>query len=162
MVAVFRSTYVRIALRRAKLLRSFVAALALGTPIFACAAVPLIVDCNSTVRDFFAPLIQQDLIARKPFMVDQLSVNHFKPRFLKPLAAYGMPVTEILGFANDPLLFTNKNSTPGQEVYGVLVKEGIANVQAQLQSVGVTNARTFRVASLSTLILCKGISDENH
>jgi hypothetical protein len=141
------------------LFRIFVTALTLGVPIAVYAAVPIAVDCTSTVRDFFAPLVQQDLIARKPHMVDQLSVNHFRPKFLHPLSAYGMQVSEVLGFANDPLMFTNKNSAPGQEVYGVIVREGIGNVQAQLQSVGVSQARTFRVDAQSTLILCKGVSE---
>ena len=159
MVALFRADGLRIALRRAKLFRNFVTVLMLGVPVVTFAAVPVTVDCTSTVRDFFAPLVQQDLIARKPFLVDQQSLNHFKPKFLKPLTVYGMPVTDVLGFGNDPLLFTNKNGYPGPEAYGVVVKESIANVQAQLRSVGVMEARTFRVDSQSTLILCKGVSE---
>ncbi|WP_373987020.1 hypothetical protein [Duganella sp. BuS-21] len=139
--------------------KKIVCAHALGLPLFACAAVPLSMDCTSTVRDFFAPLVQGDLIARKPYIVDQHSLNHFKPKLFKPLTVYGLPVIYVLGYANDPLLFINKGSPPDADVYGVIVKEGIANVQAQLTSVGAVQARTYRVDAQLTAIICKGVSE---
>lgn len=139
--------------------KKYVAALVVGAPAFALAAEPLSMSCDSTVKDFFAPLIQRNLIANKPFLVDEHSVNHFKPRLFKPLEVYGMPVIRVIGYANQPLLFINNGTAPAGDVYGVIVKEGIANVQAQLNSVGAVQARTFRVDAKSTAIVCKGVAE---
>lgn len=112
-------------------------------------------SCGMSVRAFFAPFIQRNLINPKPVAVAESSVNSFKPKFLKQITALGMPVVSVLGYTDDPLLFV-KVGNPQQDVYGVVVKEGIGNVQAQLKSYDVTDARTFRIDAKSTLILCKG------
>ncbi|MES2163368.1 MAG: hypothetical protein V4476_19615 [Pseudomonadota bacterium] len=139
------------------MLKRYMAALALGLPFVAQAAESLPMSCDLSVKAFFAPLVQRDLIARKPYMVDDHSLNHFKPRLLKPLAVYGMPVSDVMGYADDPLLFIRKGDRPDGDVYGVIVKESIANVQAQLASVGATQARTYRIDARSTAIACKGV-----
>jgi hypothetical protein len=66
-----------------------------------------------------------------------------------------MPVTYVFGYDDDPLLFIN-NGDKARPIYGVIVREGIANVQAQLKAVGADRAMTFRVDSNSTMIGCKG------
>jgi hypothetical protein len=132
------------------------AALAFSAPLAAVAAEPLDMSCGLTVTAFFAPLIQKALIDPRAVKVAPASsINYFKPRFLKKMTVYGMPVTSVFGYTDDPLFF-RKVSESKQDVYGVVVREGIGNVTAQLASVSATQARPFRIDSSSTLILCKG------
>lgn len=112
-------------------------------------------SCGDSVSAFFAPLVQKRLIDPKPIRVAEGSVNHFRPKFMSRLDAYGMPVVEVFGYGTDPLLFMQRGDQ-NREVYGVIVREGIANVQAQLNSVGATEAKTFRVDARNTAIVCKG------
>lgn len=137
------------------MLRQIFAVLAFSTPFFAHAATPINVSCGQSVKAFFAPLIQQRLINPKPFSVGSASLNLFQPRLFKSMTAYGMPVVMVFGYTNDPLLFIQKGEPKG-DVYGVTVREGIANVQAQLNSMSANDARTFRVDERQTMILCKG------
>jgi hypothetical protein len=137
--------------------KRYSAALLLGLPVFAQAAVNLPLTCDSTVKSFFAPLVQANLIEHKPFIVDEHSLNHFRPKLLSHLAAYGMPVSEVFGYTDDQLLFIKKPGLVDGDVYGVVVKETIANVQAQLSSAGAIGARTYRVDAHSTAIVCKGV-----
>lgn len=131
-------------------------ALAFLVPISASAAQSIDMSCGMTVKAFFEPLIQGRLINPKPAQVESTgSINHFRPKLLIRLTAYGMPVKSVFGYANEPLLFMN-NGNGNQEVYGVIVSEGIANTQAQLNSVGNTDARTFRTDANTTIIMCKG------
>jgi hypothetical protein len=136
------------------LLKKYVAALALALPLAAQAGQEIGV-CGQSVTSFFAPLLQQRLIAKTPFKVSESSVNHFKANLFANMSAYGMPVISVFGYSDNPLFFV-KRGEPSQDVYGVIVKEGLANTQAQLASVGAVDARAFRVDSRSTLILCKG------
>lgn len=131
--------------------------LAFLLPLAASAADEIDMSCGMSVKSFFEPLIQNRLINPKPAQVEQAgSLNHFRPKLLKRLTAYGMPVKSVFGYANEPLLFLN-NGNGNQDVYGVIVSEGIANTQAQLNSVGNTDARTVRVDSTTTVIMCKGL-----
>lgn len=139
-------------------MKKYAAALALGLPFAAQANIALPMTCEMTVKAFFAPLVQSNLIDTKPYKVeDQQSLNHFRPKWTARLVVYGMPVADVFGFTDEPLLFIRKNQHT-EDVYGVIVKEGIANVQAQLASVGATKARTYRVDGNSTVIFCKGDS----
>lgn len=134
------------------------AALAMCAPLAATAApVALDMSCTSTVKAFFAPLIQDNVINPKPFRITaQSSLNHFQPRLLKSMHVYGMPVVEVFGYTNEPLLFVNNGTPMQQDVYGAVVRESIANVQAQLNSMGATSARTVRLDREQTIIICKG------
>ena len=134
--------------------KTSLAAFTLCLPL-AASAVDLDMSCNSTVRDFFAPLVQDHLISPKPISVSDRSLNGFRPAFFKKLTVYGMRVQAVYGYADEPLLFI-KRGEPAGDVYGVAVEEGIANVQAQLSSMNATAARTYRVDGKTTLILCKG------
>ncbi|WP_426079293.1 hypothetical protein [Janthinobacterium sp. PSPC3-1] len=139
------------------MLKKCALALTFLLPLSASAVDEIDVSCGMSVRSFFEPLIQNRLINPKPAQVEQTgSINHFRPKLLKRLTAYGMTVKSVFGYANEPLLFMN-NGNGNQEVYGVIVSEGIANVQAQLNSVGNTDARTFRTDSNTTIIMCKGL-----
>ena len=129
-------------------------ALACAMPLIACAS-DLPMSCDMSVKSFFAPLVQGNLIATKPISVSENSLNEFRPKLLSHLTAYGMQVTSILGYADDPLLFVRKGDHPSYG-YGVAVRESIANVQAQLSSMGATQAKTARVSTGITLIFCKG------
>lgn len=137
--------------------KPLIAALAL-TASMAAVAKPIEIDarCGQRVADFFAPLIQQDLIKRKPYSVSPGNVNLFDVRLFKPLTAFGLPVTTVMGYTDDPLLFTARTASE-QDVYGVMVREGIGNVQAHLNSIGVTDARVIRADAKTTVILCKGV-----
>jgi hypothetical protein len=137
------------------MLKKITALLALGAPLAAGAAEPLTMACDISTRSFFEPLVQNGLIKTKPFKVAAHSINYFQPRMFKHLTVYGMPVTFVFGYADDPLLFIN-NGEKARPIYGVIVREGIANVQAQLKAVGADRAMTFRVDSNSTMIGCKG------
>ena len=138
--------------------KKFAAALAFGLPVAALASEAVVMTCESSVKSFFAPLVQRHLIDTKPFTVDGNSVNYFRPKLFAGISAYGMPVTGILGYTDDPLLFVTKGTSPG-DGYGVIVKETIANVQAQLSSVGAVKARTIRFDAHSTIIFCKGVTE---
>jgi hypothetical protein len=137
------------------MLKKIIALLALGGPLAASAAEPLTMACDISTKSFFAPLVQNNLIKTKPVKVAAHSINYFQPRMFKQLSVYGMPVTYVFGYDDDPLLFIN-NGDKARPIYGVIVREGIANVQAQLKAVGADRAMTFRVDSNSTMIGCKG------
>lgn len=131
-------------------------ALSFLLPTFALASNEIDMSCGQTVKAFFEPLVQRRLIGTKPMSVEQsTSINHFSPIVFANITAYGMPVRSVFGYTNEPLFFTNTGGNT-REVYGVIVKEGIANVQAQLRSAGVENAQTFRADGRSTIILCNG------
>jgi hypothetical protein len=132
----------------------FLAVLALSTPLFAH-ATSIDASCGQTVKAFFAPLVQQHLIRTKPFRIGPGSVNHFEPRLLKSMDFYGLPVVEVFGYTNEPLLFIQQGPAE-QDVYGVVVRESIANVQAQLNSMSAYGARTIRLDAQKTIIMCKG------
>lgn len=136
-------------------MKKYAAALALGLPFAAHADIALPMTCEMTVKAFFAPLVQSNLIDTKPFKVEvPQSVNHFRPKWASRLVVYGMPVSDVFGYTDEPLLFVRRGEQV-EDIYGVIVKEGIANVQAQLSSVGATKARTYRIDGNSTVIFCK-------
>lgn len=124
-------------------------------PVAANAAQALDMSCGSSVAEFFAPLVQQRLISTRPYKVTPGSVNIFRPRLFAGLKVYGLPVVDVFGYSNDPLLFIQRPGS-GLEIYGVIVRESIANVQAQLNSVGATEAKTYRIDAKRTAIACKG------
>lgn len=139
------------------MIRKYVTALAISMPFAAHATIPVQMSCDMTVKEFFAPLIQQNLIDSKPFKVEGPSVNYFKPHIFRQLTVYGMPVANVVGATNEPLLFLS-NGSQGKDLFGVVVREGIANVQAQLNSVAAKDMSTYRVDTHTTIILCKGVS----
>lgn len=136
------------------MLKKYGIALALALPLVAHAGHEIDV-CGQSVTAFFAPLVEKRLIIKKPYKVSDSSINHFRPNFFANMSAYGMPVTSVFGYTDNPLFF-EKRGQSSQDVYGVIVKEGLADTLAQLASVGAVDARAFRVDSQSTLILCKG------
>lgn len=69
---------------------------------------------------------------------------------------YGMKVVAVLGYASGQLIFPRGPGTEPPETYGVIVKEGIANVQATLNSEGANRVRTRRISPNETAIYCEG------
>ena len=138
------------------MLKRFSAILLFSLPILAHSAVSLddSLQCNVPAKDFFAPLIQQSLISPKPSQVSIESLNFFKPKLFKKLTAFGMPVTFVIGFINDQVMFIHRGSASKNNLYGVIVNETISNVQAQLSSYQDFKAKTFRVNSALTMIIC--------
>lgn len=137
------------------MLEKLVLALLVCVPLSANAAQSLDMSCGSSVSDFFAPLVQKRLISTKAYEVTASSVNIFRPKMFAGLQVYGLPVLDVFGYSADPLLFVQRDGQH-QEVYGVVVHESIANVQAQLNAVGASQARTYRIDAKRTAIACKG------
>ena len=119
--------------------------------------------CNSSVSDFFQPLVQRNLIEMKPFMVDD-SVSYFHPTnrqlIMKKsdrILAFDMKVNSVFGYGSGQAMFRRGPGTEPPDIYGVVVNEGIGNVQAQLNSAGAYNAKTRRITSNTTEIFCEVI-----
>jgi hypothetical protein len=136
-------------------------ALALAAPTMASAAVNLDkgLMCDMSATNFFFPLVQRKLISIEPYAVED-SVSQFRPH--TPLGsgglrAFGMKVETVFGYARGQIMFLRGPGTEPPDIYGVIVKEGIANVQAQLNSVGASKARARRISSSQTAITCEGM-----
>lgn len=129
-----------------------VAVIALPTVAYAATEIAV---CGQSVTDFFTPLVEKRLILKKPYKVSGASINHFKPNLLANMTAYGLPVVRVFGYTDNPLFF-EKRGHVAQDVYGVVVEEGLADTQAQLAAVGAAGARAIRLDSRWTVILCKG------
>jgi hypothetical protein len=112
--------------------------------------------CNSSSFDFFNHLIQGDLINPQPYKVDAYSVNYFHPKLLRNLTTNGMVIESVFGFINGQLLFRKTTQQAPVNNYGVIVNESIANVQAELNSIG-SSAKTLRINHSSTAVLCTGV-----
>src|SRR5476649_456201 len=134
------------------MLKKYVAALALLFPLASHAAYKVDMSCSASVRDFFAPLVQQGIIISKPNQVNpDTSVNLFSLASEQQMTVYGIPVVAVFGFADDPLLFIRKSNTTGH-IYGVIVKQRVADVRAQLDTFGATKAKAALVKDGLTAI----------
>ncbi|HBF51647.1 MAG TPA: hypothetical protein DDX04_16330 [Massilia sp.] len=136
-------------------------ALALAAPSMAVAAVNLDkgLTCEMSATAFFSPIVQRRLIDIEPYAVED-SISQFRPRAQigkNALYAFGMKVETVFGYARDQIMFLRGPGTEPENTYGVVVKEGIANVQAQLNSMGVHRAQTRRISSSRTAITCEGV-----
>ena len=112
------------------------------------------ISCDLSPKAFFEPLIQSQLLQPKPFKVVN-SVNFFKPKLFKHITVLGLPVEFVYGFVQDQIMFIH-GSQSHDEVYGVIVKESVANVQAQLTANGITKAKINRLNAELTQITCFG------
>lgn len=138
-------------------------ALCLATPAlsFAAISVDKPMRCEMTATQFFQPLVQRRLISARPYYVED-SVNFFRPANWAfgtkdgDMFAFGMKVVAVFGYASGQMIFTRGPGTEPPDTYGVTVKEGIANVQATLNSEGATRARTRRISTNETAIYCEG------
>lgn len=135
-------------------------ALALAVPSMASAVnLDKGLMCDMSAAAFFAPMVQHKLIDIEPIAVED-SINHFRPRTQlgsKALLAFGMKVETVFGYARGQIMFQRAPGTEPADTYGVIVKEGIANVQAQLGSMGAHRALTRRISSSRTAITCEGV-----
>lgn len=111
--------------------------------------------CDMTSTNFFYPLVQKELISLKPYKVED-SINYFRVKIFKPLSAFGMPVQAVFGWSETQMIFVRGPGTSPPEIYGILVNEGIGDVQATLNSVGATKAKVSRVEKSITAITCTG------
>lgn len=132
----------------------FAAAFAASIPVHAATTVEL--RCDQSVKEFFAPLIQARVINPKPASVETHSVNVFNVRLLSKVMAHGLPVLQVVGYTDDPLLFT-RNDPDTVDLYGVVVRESVANVQTHLNSIGATKAGVLRLDAQRTVVICKGV-----
>lgn len=111
--------------------------------------------CDMTSTQFFYPLVQQEIISLKPFKVED-SVNYFRVKMFKPATAFGMRVQVVFGWSENQMFFVRSPGTAPPEHYGVIVDEGIGNVQSTLNSVGAKKARVSRIDRSTTAITCDG------
>jgi hypothetical protein len=147
-----------------------IAVLLFAAPIFAFGA-PAVggMRCDMTAQSFFEPLMQDGVIDLKPVRIERyvsyfgLTAAKSKHRFSKKWmqentpTAFGIPVEAVFGYVGGQLAFAQDPERQTADVYGVIVSDGIANVQAQLRSVGADRAQTLRVDSNKTIIICKGV-----
>jgi hypothetical protein len=117
--------------------------------------------CDMSAQAFFAPLVQRNLIERKPFRIEKyVSEFRTKSHALKnpsSVTAFGIPVISVFGYADGQIMFHQDPQHQTADVYGAVVLEGIANVQAQLNSMGATKARPVRLDEKRTMIICQGV-----
>ncbi len=136
---------------------------------FASSNIDKSMMCDLSSKSFFEQLTQNNLIELKPYSVTKF-ISHFhttasksKLRFSKKrshedeITAFGMHVDSVFGYADGQILFTQDPDRQTPDVYGVVVIESIANVQAQLHSVGAEKARTRRLDASKTIIVCQGV-----
>jgi hypothetical protein len=135
-------------------------ALIFAAPTMALAAVNLDkgLTCGMAATDFFRPLVQHKLIDVDATSVED-SISYFRPHV--PLGsggmlAFGMKVESVFGYARGQIMFLRGPGTEPIDTYGVIVKEDISNVQAQLRSMGATRAQTRRISKSQTAITCEG------
>lgn len=149
--------------------RYMVLALALAAPSLAMAAVEIDkgLMCEMSATTFFQPIVQRKLIKLQPYTVVD-SISHFRATHdvFGPnrggMRAFGMQVGAVFGYASGQMIFARGPGTEPPELYGVIVKESIANVRATLDSVGATQTKVRRVSATETAIYCEGIENENY
>lgn len=141
-----------------KMLEKFIFAVALAAIGCSCGAAELRnLNCDLSVKSFFTPLIQGNVIERVAYRVHADSTNFFRPAPSQRITAYGLPVVEVFGYTDEPLLF-QKGQSQRTDIFGVVVRESVANVQAQLKSFRAEKATAFRIDSQFTAIACRGAS----
>jgi hypothetical protein len=109
--------------------------------------------CNMSTVQFFQPLVQRSLINVKPYAVVD-SVSYFHPTTFNQISLFGIPVEAFFGYADDQILFVRGPGTAPPEIYGVIVRESVANVRVQLDSYGAKRAEVNRIDSNRTAVAC--------
>lgn len=109
--------------------------------------------CNMSTTQFFQPLVQLGVLNVKPYAVED-SVSYFHPKFFNQIFLFGIQVEAFFGYADNQIMFTRSPGTAPPELYGVIVRESIANVQAQLNANGATLAKVNRIDSNRTAVAC--------
>ncbi len=136
----------------------------LTAPTMATAAIDIGkgLACEMPATEFFRPFVQRKLINIGTYRLED-SISYYQPiekNLSHPkggMLAFGMKVDTVFGYARGQLMFERGPGTEPSDTYGVIVKEGIANVQAQLNSVGANRAQTRRISSTRTAIICEGV-----
>jgi hypothetical protein len=112
-------------------------------------------NCDQSVADFFAPLVQAHAIRTPADHIAADGNNVFRKTRDDSLTFYGMPVGWVWGYTNDPLLFQHTAGTNPPDNYGLFVQAPIADVQATLQSIGAVHAQVRRMDANATAIICQ-------
>jgi hypothetical protein len=136
-------------------------ALILSTSATASAALNIdkALSCDMPASDFFRPLVQRKLISAEANSIED-SISYFRPHMpfgSGGMLAFGMKVESVIGYARGQIMFLRGPGTEPVDTYGVIVKEEIANVQAQLRSMGATRVQTRRISKSQTAITCEGV-----
>ena len=108
--------------------------------------------CDQSATSFFTDLVQRNLIKIPPSTTNDQSISFFETT--TPATVFGMQVVLVLGYVPGQAMFVTR-PVVATERFGVVVKEGIANVQAQLNSMGAMKAKTRRFDSQTTAISCE-------
>jgi hypothetical protein len=118
--------------------------------------------CHMTATDFFTPLAQRGLMEMTAYSIED-SINYFhvtqKHQPLKKdsgTVVFGLPVEAVFGYIRGQLLFRRSPGTEPADMYGVVVRDGIGNVRATLDSVGARDAKVRRIDNRTTEIICEG------
>jgi len=112
-------------------------------------------DCQSTAHDFIAPLVQDNLVERKPMRVEPNSVNAFKAVKGATLTAYGFKVYAVVGYQKDDPLFRQGAGKPiSDSAYGAVVWGSDDAVEEKVRAAG-SDAAVHHVAPFITAIFCK-------
>jgi hypothetical protein len=137
-------------------IKTLLVAAAIALPLTAHAyRLDNMMNCDLSVRDFFAPLVQAGAI-QTPGRVVPNGNNMFSKTSNDALTFYKMNVGYVVGFTDDPLLFQHAAGTEiPPDNYGFFVQAPLAEVQAVMQSIGNTNAVLRRADANATLVVCK-------
>lgn len=137
-------------------LKALAAVLAISLPLSAHAyKLDQMMNCDLSVQDFFAPLVQARAIRTPADHIAPNGVNVFGKTRNDALTFYGMTVGWIWGYSGDPLMFQHTAGTSPKDGYGFFVQASLADVQAVMASIGNTKAVLRRADANATAIFCE-------
>ncbi|OJB11567.1 hypothetical protein BGV48_12920 [Burkholderia ubonensis] len=112
-------------------------------------------NCDLSVQDFFAPLVQARAIRTPADHIAPTGDNVFAKTSNDALTFHGMTVGWLWGYSDDPLMFQHTAGTNPTDGYGFYVQGSLSEVQAVMASIGNTKAIVRRVDANATLVMCK-------
>jgi hypothetical protein len=138
-------------------IKTLLIAAALTLPLSAHAyRLDNMLNCDLSVRDFFAPLVQSRAIRTPAERIATNGNNMFLRTPSDALTFYRMNVSWVIGYSDDPLLFQHTADTEvPPDNYGIFVQASLSDVQAVMQSIGNTSAVLRRADTNTTLVVCK-------
>ncbi|KAB0637256.1 hypothetical protein WT29_23300 [Burkholderia stagnalis] len=137
-------------------LKSLAVALAVALPLSAHAyKLDRMTNCDLSVQDFFAPLVQARAIRTPADHIAPSGENVFRKTRDDSLTFFNMTVGWLWGYSNDPLLFQHTAGTNPTDNYGFYVQAPLADVQAVMQSIGNSKAILRRVDANATAVVCQ-------
>lgn len=144
------------------MLKKYVILLTLLLPCAASAVdVSRLFTCEMGAVEFFKPLTQRGLIDLNAYKNED-SISYFRLIKMKPgmnkvaeATAFGMPITGVLGYISDQMLFRRGPGTEPMNTYGFVVAGDIEKVKAGLAAMGGAKAIATNAAKNTTEIYCE-------